>query len=170
MTHIIIGLLLALFIWVCILRWCFMKNWVNFEKDFENTTGKQAADIESLVMLNKTLRKTFKADLEKLDSTIDDLCKEGISVAQRLETIQKDIQELKSAISPVISFNQDTGKIKRHKTQEDINKAMKDNPDVFIQIQKFPDPGCKRCYQRGTTGRNIKAGNKHIPCSCLKFA
>ena len=48
----------------------------------------------------------------------------------------------------------------------EIRRFPKHAPGGWIELDRPPDPGCKRCFGRGYEGRDAVAG-AYVPCRCV---
>lgn len=59
----------------------------------------------------------------------------------------------------------ETGEIKEFVSSDKLQMAMHNGS--WIQVDKMPDPKCKKCYGMGHHGRNTVT-NLYVPCRCVK--
>lgn len=58
-----------------------------------------------------------------------------------------------------------TGEIKEFKSDDELQKAMKTGH--WVELERRPNPGCKRCHGRGHIGFN-KPISEYVICKCVK--
>lgn len=56
--------------------------------------------------------------------------------------------------------------VKRMETMQEMGRRLDIAEKNLVQLDKLPDPNCKRCHGTGSKRRGTKKRALYIPCGC----